>query len=584
MRNYYMYENIYDINVLNNELIHLKLENSGLKSKVNLTYNLEKQLKDAKDKIKALQLKNKKIIEDHNEEIRKYKFELQKLNKEKDFQQMNYDKRMILFDQKMGMVHHIEMENEVYKDEINDIKEKNKKLEESVKNKLVELDIKNKINFDELKKKVMKDLKDAKKNILTLNMEHMDINGKIILFQNYKLLSQIEYQRQEIDLLRKENKELKFRIINLEKEVDINEKVKEKLVSKLSSKFNKSMNLFNKPSAYNKYKQDLFNMTKNFIVNDKNKDKLIESNILNSSSTQYENNDKNINDLNLTFNKNKMKINKIKNYCLKDDEGTHSDDSNKKKDKNKNNNYILQSPNNSKVNNHISFNENHTEKINRIKNSDERINKKISLTKKEENSFLYNNEERKKKNKKIREQSYEIENLKLKVDNLKNKLSFYIDKYKGIYDFLDECINNFFSDIEDKSKDKNKNKNFLLRIDDIKKFNFENFTKEEKYSILILLMNHLMPLTIYNFNSNCNIGNSIFSTNINIFNSSFDKRRNYLNDNTLKKAFFKKNNKLQKELFLKDNTFNNGSIPVLRKKNISFDLKIKDDKYKLVVK
>ena len=481
---------------------------------------------------------------------------------------MNYDKRMILFDQKMGMVHYIEMENEVYKDEINEIKEKNKKLEDSVKTKIEELEIKNKINFGQLKKKVMKDLKDAKKNILTLNLEHMDINGKIILFQNYKLLSQIEYQRQEIELLRKENKDLKFRIINLEKEVDINEKVKEKLASKLSSKINKSMNLFNKTSNFNKYKQDLFNMTKNYIINDKNKEKLIESNILNSSSTQYENNDKNTNELNLTFNKNKIKINKIKKYCLKDDEGNHSDSNNK---------YILQSPNKSKINNHISFNEIHTEKINRIKNANDIINK-ISLTKKNENINIYNNEERKRKNKVIREQNYEIENLKMKVDNIKNKLSFYIDKYKGIYDFLEECINNFFSDIEDK------NKNFLLRIDEIKKFNFENFTKEEKYSILVLLMNHLLPLIIYNFNSNCNIGSDIFSTNINIFNSTFDKRRIYLNDNILKKAFIKKNNKLQKELFLKDNTFNNGSIPVLRKKNVSVDLKIKDDKYKLVVK
>jgi N-terminal acetyltransferase B complex non-catalytic subunit len=560
-----MYENIYDINILNNELINMKLENSNLKRKVKQIYNLENQLKEAKDKIKSLQLKNKNIIEEHNEEIRKYRFELQKLNKEKDFQQMNYDKRMILFDQKMGMVHHIELENEVYKDEINEIKEKNKKLEDSVKNKIVDLEIKNKINFGELKKKVMNDLKDAKRNILTLNMEHMDINGKIILFQNYKLLSQIEYQKQEIELLSQENKELKFRIFNLEKEVDINEKVKEKLASKLSSKINKSMNLFNKPSTFNKYKQDLFNKTKQFIINNTNKEKLIESNILNSSSTQYDNNI----DLNLTFNK--MKINKIKKYCLKDDEGNHSDS-------NKNDNYILQSPDKSKINNHISFNEIHTEKINKIKNSDDIINRKISLTKKNENNCIYNNEERKKKNKIIREQNYEIENLKLKVDNLKNKLSFYIDKYKGIYDFLDECINNFFSDIEDK------NKNFLLRIDDIKRFNFENFTKEEKYSLLVLLVNHLLPLILYNFNSNCNIGNEIFSTNINIFNSTFDKKRNYLNDNTLKKAFFKKNNKLQKELFLKDNTFNNGSIPVLRKKNISVDLKIKDDKYKLVVK
>ena len=82
-------------------------------------------------------------------------------------------------------------------------------------------------------------------------------------------------------------------------------------------------------------------------------------------------------------------------------------------------------------------------------------------------------------------------------------------------------------------------------------------------------MNHLLPLTLYNFKSDYNIGNNIFKTNINIQDKTFNKRIDYINDNTLRKAFIGKNNKLQKELYLKNITFSNGSIPVLRKNDIS---------------
>ena len=558
MRKYYI-DNLNDIDKLKNELINLKYENVGLKNKVNFTFILENELKDAKEKINTLQLKNEQLIKDHNEEIRKYKLDLEKLLIEKDFQQMNYNKRMILFEQKMGVIHHIEMENEVYKNEINDIKEKNKKLEESVKAKIEELDIKNEIKFDELQKKVDKDLKEAKKNILTLNLEHMDINSKLVLFQNHKLLSQIEYQKQEIDSIIKENKELKLRIINLEKEKDINEKVKYKLANKLN---NKSMNFFNKPnSGINK---DLFNITKDYTININKENK-----ILNNRSIQFDKRD-----TKKKLNKNNI-IKLKKNYLI--------DNSNPLINEN------YQSPKRFSKTNIIKYN---TEKINKINNFEDNLNKEnnlrsisfeqsykddkndnsLSKNKLEENIYLI-----KRQNQLINEKNYEINSLKFKLDRLKNKISFYKDKYKRIYDFLEESLNNFFTDVELKEK------NFSINIENIKKFNFENFSMEEKYGLLILLMDHLLPLILFNFNSNCNIGNNIFTTNINIVDNKFNKRNNFLNDTTLKKAFLGKNNKLQKELYMKNFIFSNGSIPILRKKDFSLDNKFKDDKYKLLI-
>ena len=99
-------------------------------------------------------------------------------------------------------------------------------------------------------------------------------------------------------------------------------------------------------------------------------------------------------------------------------------------------------------------------------------------------------------------------------------------------------------------------------------------------------MNYLLPLITFNFNSNCNLGKNVFKTKINIFDKNFNKTEKHLNDDILKKSFFGKNNKLQKDLFIKTNVLFDGTIPVLRKKDISsYDTnnKIKNDKFKLVI-
>ena len=46
-----------------------------------------------------------------------------------------------------------------------------------------------------------------------------------------------------------------------------------------------------------------------------------------------------------------------------------------------------------------------------------------------------------------------------------------------------------------------KNKKFYLKIDDIKNMDFNDFKKDEKYPLLVLLMKNLLPLIKYYLNT-----------------------------------------------------------------------------------
>ena len=576
MRKYYL-DNFDDTNMLKEEILKLKLENSKLTEKENMINNLKKELMYANDKIDSLQTKIENLLKEHNKEISEYKSQMRFLTSEKDFQQLLFNKKSIIFDQKLNRIRDIEMENEVYRDEVSTLKDKNKQLEESVNLKKKELEVENKINFTRVKKHVMKELLDAKNDIFNLNSEKMEINNKIILMQNKNLIELAECQQKEIDKYEKTIKELQLKILDLKKEIDVNEKVQIKLATKLINKNNKSINLFNKSNIFNKYKKDSLTLKKNSLIdNNKNEDTFFKSNILNTTSTNAE-----------QYNSllKKEKISKDKIHKINIDSIINNDS---------NNNYpSLIYPlsrierdkihifNSDKKGNSKDYQENN------LKSSS--FEHKKSISKDEEfirqsltrNNKILTNEKsyffQKKKIQLINEKNCEINFLKTKIDNLKNKFNFYENKYKKLIDFLEESINNFFFEIKEKGK------NFSLNFEEIKKCNFENFTKEEKYSILVILINNLLPLVINNFNSNFNIGDNVFKTNINIYDKTFNKNISYFNDNFLRKAFLKKNRKLQKELYIKNNTFSHGVIPILRKINLSPEYKINDDKYRLLL-
>ena len=126
---------------------------------------------------------------------------MQKILNEKDFNKLNYDKRLIIFEQKMGKVNELELENEVFKEEVQDLKKKNKELEIETDNKIKELEVKNQLKFKIIKKKVMNHLTEAKENMIKYNIEHMDINSQLINYRNNKLAEKINIQNKGIKKL-----------------------------------------------------------------------------------------------------------------------------------------------------------------------------------------------------------------------------------------------------------------------------------------------------------------------------------------------------------------------------------------------
>jgi hypothetical protein len=337
----------------------------------------------------------------------------------------------------MSVVHHIEHENRVYRDEVNDLKRKNEQLYKATKEKMESLDILNQLKFSQFKKKMIDNLKEAKNNVSKLNLEYMDLNGKITILQNYQLLSEIEFQKVQYEKLEKEYKNLKERVIELEKELAVQKNVSIKLALK-SKNYRERIKYESRDNIHN-----LINKN-----NDNNNNELLKS----------------IPDKNIFSN------NIIREYSNKNEPNTIYNKHSRNKE----------------IPPHLSY---------------DRYNTNMS-----EINFKFV-----KYNKIIKRKNEEIEKLRIIIDNLKNKLEYYAGTNKSLFLFLEECLNNFFADCKESYLFKNIN----ISIDNIKKFNFDNLKKEEKYGILVLLMKYLFPFVMHN-QEKINAKEKLFKTNINI--------------------------------------------------------------------
>jgi hypothetical protein len=105
--------------------------------------------------------------------------------------------------------------------------------------------------------------------------------------------------------------------------------------------------------------------------------------------------------------------------------------------------------------------------------------------------------------KKLELKKKEYNDLKDKNEYIENILKNQDKKYNGLYQFLEECLNNFFVD-----ENIINNKDIYINNESLKKFEFSNLTKEQKYSTLIILMKYLMPL-IYSEKDSFKYNNSI---------------------------------------------------------------------------
>ena len=90
--------------------------------------------------------------------------------------------------------------------------------------------------------------------------------------------------------------------------------------------------------------------------------------------------------------------------------------------------------------------------------------------------------------KKLSQKNRDYNTLKDNYDYINTKLKNYEKKYSGLFYYFEDCLNLFFNDEDIKN-----NKEIFVNIDSIKKCDFTIFSKEEKYTILLILMKYLLP-------------------------------------------------------------------------------------------
>ena len=89
-------------------------------------------------------------------------------------------------------------------------------------------------------------------------------------------------------------------------------------------------------------------------------------------------------------------------------------------------------------------------------------------------------------------------------------------KYSGLFHYFEDCLNLFYNDDEIKN-----NKEIFVNIDSLKKCDFSVFTKEQKYTILLILMKYLLPLINYN-----EIRNNMIDINFKFLSNFYKKSTN----------------------------------------------------------
>ena len=385
-----------------NENQTLLKEKLKLEASIRYYRTLEEKIKKLRAKISDLQQKNDELILEKEKELKDMKLRCEKKIHEKEYELEKYHTNISIYNQKINMLRHIEMENDIFKNEIQELKNKNEELLKTTKEKLDDYEIQNKIKYNHLKLSMIEHLKEAKKKVTKLNMNYMNIDSQISVLQNQQLLASLESVQEQCDELKEENLKLTKKIKDLKNDISIHKKIEINLVLKLKEK----------------------NLKKN--INNETYQNYIKNNNISLSNNNKSENKSNSISLTPLINKSDNNSNSLKKLPKT------------KLTKNKRDNLKLL------ISNSLYPGDNDIGNF-FLKNSKEFNYRKYKL--------------------KLKEKDEKIENLELQVDRLSHKIDSYFMKYKGLFNYIEHCINEFYNDEKLKNINTNINLDNIKKFD-----------------------------------------------------------------------------------------------------------------------
>jgi hypothetical protein len=126
--------------------------------------------------------------------------------------------------------------------------------------------------------------------------------------------------------------------------------------------------------------------------------------------------------------------------------------------------------------------------------------------------------------------------IKSKYNTLKDKEKMFQHKFKGIINLYNGAFEEIIKDDKIKQKE-----NIYINIKELKNGNYEKFTQEEKYFILVSLINHLLPLININENDEqlSSLKDKINSIEYKMNKTEINKYADMSRDTKVKKPIFK---------------------------------------------
>ena len=378
------------------------------------------------------------LLQKENQHKKEYinKLEEEKRQIEQNFQDEIQQLKVVIESskQKVEMANQLTAENQELLKQVDTLKTNNENI---IKKHITEnktKDVKNEIKFTNLKKKMKEKIDQIQAKETELNVQYMDVSTKLTLLQNHQLLIQLEYQSQQLDEINAKKEELEKRLFELTKDIEIHKEVELSLAEK-----NKKLKNEN-----NKLKGITEDNTNNNISNDSKN-----PNNKRKSVGKYK-----------THN---LKINIADDEKISENNHQNINTSSFKNLSTVENNTSINNFNN--LSNVNTFNSNAYTRMMNLEKKVLNLEKKLMASKKDYNS--------------IKDRNEYVEKI------LKN----YERKYSGLFNFFEDCLEQFFNDEELVN-----NQEIFVNIDNIRKCDFSNLNKEEKYTTLIIMMKYLMPL------------------------------------------------------------------------------------------
>lgn len=526
----------YTITLKDNEIGMLQKENNKKKEYI---LQLEKEIeKLRKDYVNAYELEN--TIKNNHKKIEQQEKEIENLNNQlKDQKKKNEEEKKQIEQNFQDEIHQlkvriesstqkVEMANQLSTENQELLKEVDKlKLDQqNIINKHVaenkQRDIKNQIKFSNLKNKMKEKIDQIQAKETELNVQYMDVSTKLTLLQNHQLLIQLEYQSQQLDEITAKKDALEKKVFELTKDIEIHKEVELSLAEKNKKLKNEINKLKNNTTFLNNNNSNTSNI-----------------NNFNNSNSNANNSTENKKNRNLV-------INTSNNINITEDD----------KSSENNNHPVINTNSFNNISTTVENNNSNNTANNNFSNIN--LNNKMNLFNNNTYTRMLNLEKKVLTlEKKLMNSKKEYNLIKDKNEYIEKILKNYERKYSGLFNFFEDCLDQFFNDEELIN-----NQEIFVNIDSIRKCDFSSLNKVEKYSTLIILMKYLMPL----MDSSNVLKQNQTNSSVNNVNLKFylANKKNYADDGDIKKLNSYKKNKYGKMVSINNmdniNTKNNNDI------------------------